>query len=138
MKTLFTFLLIACSIVVFGQTEFKNGVNTIVFSSLESDSSWNDTNSTFKFNRDVTGWGAQITWDSVFSGTGIVIPEISNDLQEWYLYPGMDTITVTDTSGAAIWYDDGFTWLRGRWRFVNSDTLIHGTITITTLVKTIK
>lgn len=140
MKKLILILLLICTIATQGQIEFKNGLNTIVFSSLEADSTWNDTVSTFKFNRDVESWGAMVSWDSVFSGSAIIIPEINNldNDSTWVLYPGLDTIAISDTNGVGIWHDRGFDFRFGRWRFINTDTLLHGEVTITTLVKTIK
>lgn len=140
MKTLLITLLMFCYVAMTAQTEFKNGLNTVIFSSDESDSTWADATSEFKFNRDVISWGAMVSWDSVFSGSAIVIPEVNNldNDSTWVLYPGLDTITVTDTNGVGIWHDRGFDFRYGRWRFVNSDALIHGQITITDLVKTLK
>jgi len=140
MKNLILFFALLLVVPVMAQTDFKNGLNTMVFSSLESDSTWNDTSSVYKFNRDVLYWGTTVSWDSVFSGTAIIIPEVNNldNDSTWSLYPGLDTITITDTNGVATWHDDGFRFLYGRWRFVNSDTLIHGQVTITDLVKTYK
>lgn len=140
MKNIIVSFLLLFALTSVGQTEFKNGINTVTFSSSEADSTWADTTSVFKFNRDVVSISSTVSWDSVFSGTALLIPEVNNlnDDSTWVLHPAMDTITVTDTNGAYVWHDRGFDFRFGRYRLINSDTLIHGTVTITTLVKTLK
>lgn len=137
-RLIFFFMILALPAI--SQTEFKNGINTVMFSSSETDSTWADTTSVFKFNRDVVSISSTVSWDSVFSGTALLVPEVNNsdDDSTWILHPAMDTIPITGTNGAAIWHDRGFDFRFGRYRLINSDTLIHGTVTITTLVKTLK